>query len=87
MDAEIGCSPDGWRQTMLSDSDLIPGEVWWLAEFAPLPGEIQLPRHLILRIQTDEGEIIRWVQARGGPKSGYGFFCATLSIILSQIRH
>ncbi len=70
MDAKIGCAPaPEWQQTMRPKT--ISGKVWWVAEFTHLPGERQLPRHLILRIQTDKGEIIRWVQASGGVGPGH----------------
>jgi hypothetical protein len=64
LDAAVGCDP-AWKMEMTPDGG------WLSAEFAPLPGQAELPRYLVLRIWDDndsavEKEIVQWVQMAGG---------------------
>ncbi|MFO7539040.1 MAG: hypothetical protein R6X32_13430 [Chloroflexota bacterium] len=64
LDAAVGCHPD-WQQPMQN----VGG--WWQAEFTPLPGHLELPRYLVVRIVDGSNpavnkEIVQWLQVAGG---------------------
>ena len=65
LDADIGCHPD-WAQAMSAT-----GSAAWQAQFTPLPGQIELPRYLVMRIVDGddlavEDELVQWLQVGGG---------------------
>ncbi|MBK8990114.1 MAG: hypothetical protein IPM39_29305 [Chloroflexi bacterium] len=64
LDTAVGCHP-GWQTTMARHGG------WWQAQFAPLPGQRELPRYLVARIVDGEDtavdkEIVQWLQVAGG---------------------
>jgi hypothetical protein len=64
LDAAVGCHPS-WQTAPAYSGG------WWQAQFSPLPGQLELPRYLIVRLwdSADAGpekELIQWLQVAGG---------------------
>lgn len=64
LDTAVGCHP-GWQIPMRDAGG------WWQVEFAPLPGQAELPRYLVARILDGSApavqkEIVQWLQVAGG---------------------
>jgi hypothetical protein len=65
LDAAIGCHP-AWNRAMTTS-----GSGSWQAQFAPLPGQKELPRYLVVRIvdaadNAVSAELVQWLQVGGG---------------------